>query len=390
MEDKGVGIPSTVKYMSGLLLFYWLGRSAVWNFLPVFIERHISSVFLVGLVTSLPPLITLLLDIPVSNLVQRAGERVVVLSGLIAGAAPSVLYAGAVSAAIVGGKALEGVSKSLTWNGAWSLALRIPDDDVQSRSNSVFLLGPNLAKVAGPVFGGFVLASAGFRPLFAIWAGLGVLGSLTFYHIIGTGHTSIEQPIKDLVHGRTYVNDFRHLRKNLQDMRKPLALIMTYSVVNSFSWLVVPLILDKLDASFVEMGLIFTVAATPWLLQFGWGSLGDRYGEEKILGLAGLATAPVLFWLSTVSSVALLGAGYIVSRVATNGMSPLIHTLFDAAIPDEQEGEMTGFLELTKHFGQFLGPALAGAVSSLYGLSASFLGAGVVALLVAGVAVTEF
>ncbi len=161
METEG--IPSTVKYMSGLLLFYWLGRGAVWKFLPVFIERHITSVFLVGLVTSLPPLVTLLLDIPVSNLVQRAGERIVVLSGLIAGAAPSVLYAGAVPAAIVSGKVLEGFSKSLTWNGAWSLALRIPDDHVQSRSNSVFLLGPNLAAVAGPVFGGFVLVSAGFR-----------------------------------------------------------------------------------------------------------------------------------------------------------------------------------------------------------------------------------
>jgi len=75
-------VPSIAKYLSVVFLFAWTGRSTVWNFLPIFFENHMS-VFWVGVATSLPPLVTLMFDIPVGNLVQHAGEKVVIFLGLL-------------------------------------------------------------------------------------------------------------------------------------------------------------------------------------------------------------------------------------------------------------------------------------------------------------------
>ncbi len=101
-------IPDIAKYLSLVFLVSWIGRATVWNFLPIFIEDQIASVFLVGVVTSLPALIPLLIDIPVGNLVQRSGEKIVIFTGLVAAVLPPVFYYTAAAPFIVFGKTMEG------------------------------------------------------------------------------------------------------------------------------------------------------------------------------------------------------------------------------------------------------------------------------------------
>ncbi len=122
-------IPRIAKYLSVIFLVGWLGRSTVWNFLPIYFENHMS-VFLVGIATSLPALLTILLDIPVGNLVQRSGEKIVVFIGLIAGAIPPIFYFFAVPFTLVAGKFVEGFAKAFIWNGSWSLSLKSADQEV--------------------------------------------------------------------------------------------------------------------------------------------------------------------------------------------------------------------------------------------------------------------
>jgi len=68
-------VPPIAKYLSMVFLLSRLGSNTVWMFLPLFFEQQIESVFLIGIMTSVPSIITIILDIPMGNLVQRAGEK---------------------------------------------------------------------------------------------------------------------------------------------------------------------------------------------------------------------------------------------------------------------------------------------------------------------------
>ncbi|QKQ97996.1 MFS transporter [Candidatus Nanohaloarchaea archaeon] len=376
-------VPSIAKYLSVVFLVSWLGRSTVWNFLPIFLEKHISSVFLLGIITALPAIIPLLLDIPVGNLVQKSGEKIVIFLGLFAAILPPALYATAIAPLLVLGKAAEGVVKSLVWNGGWSLSLKSADDDVESEAVSVFLLGVNLALVLGPIIGGFLIASQGFYLTFKLWAFSSILGLLVFYSYVGIERKEgLEQSLEELLHRRTYMDEYHHIKEHWSDLKFPFSLVFLYSIIFSFYWLAIPLLLDKINADYATMGIIFGLAAVPKVFQFIFGNIADHIGKLKTLAFLSLALTPVLVVMNFITNVLLVGVFVFIARTLSSGMSPAVHATFDARVPDEIESEMTGFLELFKHGGTALGPILAGTVASMYSINASFLAAAGVSLLI--------
>lgn len=369
-------IPEISKYLSLIFFLAWIGRSTVWNFLPIFIERHIASVFLVGLVTSLPAAIPIIIDIPVGNLVQRAGEKAVIFTGLAAGLFIPVLYFTALPILIVGAKALEGFTKSMVWNGSWSINMKSSDTEVESEALSVFLLGVNLALIVGPVVGGYLIASRGFSITFGLWLFTWALSMIVFLGYIGLeGSRGFFSSVEELFHRNTYSNDWHHLKDNWNSVRFPLALVFLYSVIFSFYWLAIPLLLERMGAGFVMMGMIFGAAALPKAFQFIFGDLADRIGKHKTVALLSLLLTPVLAAMSFVTDIVLLGALFFVARIFSSGMSPPLHALFDEKVPEEIESELTGFMEFFKHAGQTLGPVIAGTVASIWSLNGSFVAA---------------
>ncbi|MFB6209401.1 MAG: MFS transporter [Candidatus Nanohaloarchaea archaeon] len=376
-------VPNIAKYLSMIFLLSYFGRNVVWYFLPVFFERQIQSVFLIGLMTSLPAIVTIVLDIPVGNLVQRAGEKIVIFLGLLLNLFPGLFYLTGIPILLVFGKAFEGIVKSLVWNGGWTISLKSADEASESESTSVFLLGVNIAAVIGPIVGGYLIASKGFNLVFAIWVFAAWLGALIFYLYIGLeGEKGFIESLEDLFHRKTYVDDYRHLKRNFENLKFPMLLIMLYSIIFSFFWLAVPLLLERIGTNFQTMGLIFGLAALPKLFQFFFGKLGDSMGRLKLAGILSLLLAPVLYSMSLFSSIYLIGGLFLVARLFASGMSPLFHAFYDSRVPDELEGEMTGFLEFAKHSGQALGPAAAGAFASIGGIGLSFRFASVVSLLI--------
>jgi len=378
-------IPRIAKYLSLVYLLAWLGRSTVWNFLPIYIENHIASVFLVGVITSLPAALPIIMDIPVGNLIQRTGEKVVIFLGLVIGAIPPFLYFVALPVTLVFAKALEGVTKSLVWNGGWSINLKTPDSDVEAESLSVFLLGVNIAVIVGPVIGGYLIASQGFDVTFGLWVFTSLLSVLVFLSYIGLeGYRGFFDSLEELFHRQTYSNDWNHLKENWERLRFPYMLIFLYSVIFSFFWLAIPLFLDKLGADFVEMGLIFGAAALPKIFQYAFGDLADRLGKIKVIMISSLILTPLLVAMSFTSDVLLIGVLFFLARIFSSGISPPLHALFDSRCPDEVEAEMNGFNEFFKHCGQTAGPIMAGTVSSIWSLSASFLSAALISTAILG------
>lgn len=383
-------VPRIAKYLSLIFLVGWIGRSTVWNFLPIFFEQHMS-VFLVGVATSLPALITIMLDIPTGNLVQRAGEKIVVLIGLVTAAVPPLFYFFATPLLLVSGKITEGIAKAFIWNGSWSLSLKSSDDDVESETVSIFLLGINLAVVIGPVMGGYLIAAHGFNLVFGLWTFTSLLAVMLYLSYIGrsTKRPFIES-VEEVLQRNTYTDDWHHLKSNWKQLRLPFALVFLYSIIFSFYWVAVPLLLDQVSGDFAVMGIIFGFAALPNVFQFIFADLADRVGRLRVIAVLSVLLTPVLILMNFVSNVVLIGILFFVARVFSSGLSPAVHALFDERVPDNVESEMVGFNELFKHMGQAIGPVLAGSIAAVWSINASFLAAGIVSVMMLSVVLYSF
>lgn len=376
-------VPKIAKYLSLIFFLNWVGRSLVWNFLPIFIENQVSSVFLVGVITSLPAIIPILLDIPTSNLVQRAGEKVVIFLGLLTQVTIPLFFLTATPLAIVIGKITEGLGKTLIWNGGWSLSLKSADEDIESQAVSVFLLGINLALIISPIIGGYLIASYGFPITFWLWIFTSFLAVVVFTSYVGLeGSKGFVDSFEDLFHRETYINDLENLKQNFSQLKLPYILTFLYSIIFSFYWLSIPLLLDQINADFVLMGVVFGVAATPKLFQFVFGEIADRIGRVETMAVLSLLLLPVMGALAFVDGILMIGVFFFIARTISSGMSPAVHALFDERCPEEIESEMTGFLEMSKHSGQAIGPVMAGTVASIWSLSASFIAAAVISGLI--------
>ncbi|MFO7793856.1 MAG: MFS transporter [Candidatus Nanohaloarchaea archaeon] len=378
-------VPRITKYLSVVMLFGWLGRNTVWQFLPVYFEMHIESVFLIGILTSIPAAVSILMDIPVSNYVQRVGEKFVFFTGLVFGAFPAVAYIAATPLTLAFGKLFEGVTKSLVWNSGWSLSMKSSNEDSESKSLSVFLLGVNLAAILGPIIGGYLILSNGFNLVLGLWLLTSIISIGIFLSYIGISSKADKVLMfEELFKSKTYSNDFNHLKEHWRKVTPAYGMIFLYSIIFSFFWLAVPLALEEAGATYVEMGFIFGLAALPKAFQIFFGDLADRIGRYRMLILLSAALNPVLFAMYFLEGPLMLGAFFFVAALLTNGIPPIIHTVFDQRAPEEVESELVGFMETSKHVGQFIGPAMAGTVASAFSLSASFAAAGIISLVMLG------
>ncbi|HLR01269.1 MAG TPA: MFS transporter [Virgibacillus sp.] len=121
-------------------------------------------------------------------------------------------------------------------------------------------------------------------------------------------------------------------------------------------------------------GMAFSAAGLGNLLMTRqWGKLGDRIGYTKILiGLlfmAGIVYLPGGF----VTNIWQLIIIRFLLGVSIGGMVPLRIAYLRQEAPLSMQGEVLGYNNSLRFFGNIIGPALGGMISGLYGFTAVFL-----------------
>lgn len=374
-------VPGEVKRLSIAFSISFLGSSMVWMFLPVFFEQHIENVFLVGVLTSLPALTTLFMDIPVGNLLQRADSKLFTFIGLILFSLPGIFYLTTLTVMMFIGKFIEGVSKTLRWESGWYLAMEDSNIENESETLGVFTLGKNISDIIGPVIGGILAFYIGIRVNLVIWFVLGVISFIYFHNQVGFSTDNSRKAFKSLIRKKTYSDDIKHLKENWQGIKWSISLIFIFSVVSSFFWVAVPLMLNDLGADYMLMGALFGLVAVPKIFEVYFGKIADRYGWLRTVQFFSFCVIPVLFITSFMENILIVGGLILLAMLFSTALNPSLHSYFDKCVSDEVEGEMVGFLELFKHSGQTLGPIIAGAVASKWSISTSFFAAGIISVL---------
>ena len=347
-----------------------IGVGAGLPFLPLFAQELGAEVGLVGIIVGLGEFGILFFDLPGGVLITRIGSKKAMLFGglasallaLLTGLSTNLLWLGVVIF-------LRGVTES-AWQVARLTFLRhaIP---IHIRGRSLSLIGgiTRIGRFIGPIAGGYIAASLGYRYVFFIQAGLMLAGFAVFVLVagrIGDVRTLVEK------------SAVRNLGAVLVKKRKVLATAGTGMVVLSLlrtaRSIIIPLWGMSIGLSVTEIGLVFGIGSAIDMVMFiPAGQLMDRLGSKwaALIGTCGVAAGFVLIPLTSGFSTFLL-----VSMLmgVTNGMGSGINmTLGSDLAPDESPEHFISLWRFISDAGRTAGPLLIGGVAQAVSLAVSCL-----------------
>lgn len=327
--------------------------------IPIFAKSFGVSNTLIGLIISSFAIMRFVSGLFSGKLVDRFGERVILGFGLfmvsiftlLAGLAQS--YQQLLFARTAGGLGSMMFSVS-----AGALILRVVSDDQRGRAQSLYNGGFIAGGVAGPAFGGALIALSPRAPFF-IYSGLLIVAgtvSLIYLH-----ESRLGEKVANLQEERAVT-----IREALQ--LKPYL----YSLFLAFlgSWIlfgmrssILPLfVVEDLGATASLVGLSFTIALiAQGSVMVRAGKYSDQNGRKPVvvlgfsivllsLGLLVFANSVIFYLIAMV--VMGLGAGFAASAAAIVG-----------DVIKGKSGKVYAFWQMAGDAGMMIGPILLGYIS---------------------------
>lgn len=327
--------------------------------IPIFAKSFGVSNTLIGLIISSFAIMRFVSGLFSGKLVDRFGERVILGFGLfmvsiftlLAGLAQS--YQQLLFARTAGGLGSMMFSVS-----AGALILRVVSDDQRGRAQSLYNGGFIAGGVAGPAFGGALIALSPRAPFFIYSALLIVAGTVSLIYL----HESrLGEKVANLQEERAVT-----IREALQ--LKPYL----YSLFLAFlgSWIlfgmrssILPLfVVEDLGATASLVGLSFTIALiAQGSVMVRAGKYSDQNGRKPVvvlgfsivllsLGLLVFANSVIFYLIAMV--VMGLGAGFAASAAAIVG-----------DVIKGKSGKVYAFWQMAGDAGMMIGPILLGYIS---------------------------
>jgi MFS family permease len=244
-------------------------------------------------------------------------------------------------------------------------------------------MGLFTSQFVGPLAGGVLASSIGFRPTFIATGGFYLLSFLLVYFLVDE---KFEAPAKE---------ERSSILTNLRvvvERRQLLALIAIVFMVNAgmpFVRPIVPLMIESFDprgsvetlAGFAFAAMAITSAITAVTAT----RLSDRVGYRNALALmtlgAGAAYLPVAMAANVPSLILLIG----VVGLFTGGMIPTVNALIDFHAPPGKQASAFGLAGSAMALAFATAPLTGGAVAASAGIETAFVVIGCATLAVAGV-----
>jgi MFS family permease len=357
------GLPREVSVLTSISFLVAIGFGLIIPAIPIFAQTFGVTNTLIGLIISSFAIMRFLSGLFSGKLVDRFGERLVLGSGLLM-VSVFTLLAGLAQTygQLLFFRTAGGLGSSMFSVSAGALLLRVVGDDQRGRAQSLYNGGFIAGGVAGPAFGGALLALSPRAPFFIYTALLIIAGtvSLIFLHEKRLGNSS-----------KSAVSDGPALTIREALKIRPYL----YSLFLAFlgSWIffgmrssILPLYaIDDLGVSTAVVGLSFTLALiAQGAVMVRAGKYSDKNGRRPVIlvGFAITMLSLILLTLSTnvtfylISMLVLgLGAGFATSAGAIVG-----------DVIKGKSGKVYAFWQMAGDAGMMVGPLLLGVVADLF------------------------
>ena len=344
--------------------------------LPLYLAELGAGYALIGVVISANPLGSFLGNFPAGTLLTRFGIRTAMISGLVM----NLLFVGAiyfmVNLLAVGlSWFLAGLGISFYEMARFQFIAQAIENRIRGRSVSTMGGVSRMGRVVGPLIGGFVAETAGFRTTF-LWmaACLAIMLLLTLLFVPGDlgGKTS--------EHRRAPFSKslFRTFREHRYTFATAGLVVIIFQLVREARPVIFPLFgADVLGLDVVQIGILMSLGSTVDSLMFiPAGLLMDKLGRKwaliPSLFLQGLAyfLLPLTSTLQTIrADAALIGFG--------NGLSSGgVLTLGADMAPEENTTSFLAAWRMLGATGHFLGPNIVGIIAGALTLGPASLAVG--------------
>ena len=369
-SDTADGVTSirTLYLLSAAVMVAMIGLGIIWPLIPVYARELGATGFQLGLIIASFPLARTLFNSPIGRFSDLRGRKPLLLIGLLAYAAVSLLYvwASRVEALLVV-RFLQGLASVLVVPIAMALAGDIAPRDRLGLYMGTLNMAVMLGLGVGPMLGGAI------RDAFGMNAAFYAMGALTLITYVGVKVFIPDDPDRGAREKGRHVVPFRVLLTH-RVLRGLLLLRFFnaggYGCVYTF----LPLLALSLHLTSSQVGLILGAnILLSAFLQRWFGALSDRVDPvRQIVWGALLAGLPILamplaegFWGLLALNV-LMGLGGGVAMPAGLTLSARIGRTMGM-------GAVIGLLETSFGLGMIASPILSGIVMDLAGLPSIFI-----------------
>lgn len=370
-------IPGAIKKMAVITFIYVFGSKLVGFFVPVYINNVANNYGLAGVIVSCYGFGMIFLDIPIGDLLDRVGRKLLVYLGMMLRSISGLIYGLAGGAPLlVVARITDGLGVSFSWDAIWTLTRDRSPEGLESESLAVCQTGNIVAAVVAPITAGYIALHYGLRPLFFVFSIISFSAYIAALKLLEDGHQQKEgmkEGVKDVV------KQDKVFKKSLVDLNQlgkeavvPLVLVFLRTMVVATLWFIVPLFSKSLNADYLLMGSLFAAMYLPGLLRYWQSVLSDWIGDKRVIVYFSLAGAVVALPLVLVQNMLYLFIFVISVSTFIQGVTPSIGALLTKATPKDEMGELTGIYQTFKHLGFLVGPLVAGFVAEIYWVSAPF------------------
>lgn len=376
-------LPPEVAVLSAVAFSVALGFGIVAPAIPLFAKYFHVDNTLATAVVSVFALMRLVSAPIAGRLVNRAGERVVLATG-IGIVAVSSLFAGFSQSygQLLLLRGLGGAGSAMFTVGAYSLLLRVAAPDQRGRASSAFQGGFLMGAITGPLFGGTVTEWS-LRAPFFLYAGTLILAGTVAMVFLARAELREREVAAGTVHPPTPF--LTALRKPAYRTALLTAFSNGWSVFGLRSAFIPLFVAQSLHESPRWTGAgLFVWAAAEGAVLLTAGRLVDTRGRRPYLRIGSALCALAALVLAVAGHL----VEFFVAMALFGGASALLSTSGSAVVGDViggRGGTAVAGYQMSSDAGAFGGPLVAGRLSDVFSFSTAWVvTAGVSALAFVG------
>jgi len=364
------GLPREVSILTSISFLVAIGFGVIIPAIPIFAKSFNVSNTLIGLVISSFAIMRFVSGLFSGKLVDRFGERIVLGFGLFL-VALFTLVAGLAQSysQLLLFRSAGGLGSSMFTIAAGALLLRVVGDSQRGRAQSLYNGGFIAGGVAGPAFGGALLAISPRAPFF-IYSGLLVIAGIfafTFLHEKRLGKSATPQDVSTQV---MTIKEALQLRAYLYSLF--LAFLGTWVFFGMRSSILPLFAIEDIGVTTSIVGISFTLALiSQGLVMVRAGKYSDKNGRKPVILVGFIITLLSLFLLTISTNVVM----YLIAMLIL-GLGAGFATAAGAIVGDVikgKSGKVYALWQMAGDAGMMVGPLVLGLIADLFSYRSAML-----------------
>ena len=362
MNSPFKGLPKEVSVLTAISFLVAVGFGLIIPAIPIFAKTFGVSNTLIGFIISSFAIMRFVSGLFSGKLVDRFGERVVLGFGLFMVSGFTLLAGLAQSyEQLLIFRTAGGLGSSMFSISAGALILRVVSDSQRGRAQSLYNGGFIAGGVAGPAFGGALIAISPRAPFFIYSSLLIAAGSVSLIYLhesrLGAKEVSTTEEraltIREALRIKPYLFSLF------------LAFLGSWVLFGMRSSILPLFVVDDLGASASIVGLSFTIAlVAQGAVMVRAGKYSDRNGRKPVI-LTGFSIVMIALALLIISTNVYMYFGAMIVMGFGAGFAASAGAIVGDVIKGKS-GKVYAFWQMSGDAGMMVGPVLLGFVSDHY------------------------